>query len=182
MLQAACRHLVHTHYSLPILCYSSYGPHEPPVRPEKFVHEPAKLIMSPNETGTSIPKSEPSYLKRLSPDQVNALYVRIVDHLTRGKRYRDPTYTAGRLAADLQTNTRYIAAAVSLSTGGNYSALVNGFRLRDACNMLASHKFRDMSIEEIGLLAGYASRQAFYLAFNRTYHCTPKTYRKQFEK
>lgn len=140
------------------------------------------VIMSSNEAETPVPKSEPSYLKRLSPEQINTLYVRIVDHLTRGKLYRDPTYTAGRLAADLQTNTRYIAAAVALSTGGNYSALVNGFRLRDACSMLASHKYSDMSIEEIGLLSGYASRQAFYLAFNRTYHCTPKTYRKQFEK
>lgn len=138
--------------------------------------------MNPNQTDITDNKPAPAYLKRLGPEQVDALYVRIVDRLTRTKLYRDPAYTAARLADDLGTNTRYIAAAVALSTGDNYSALVNGLRLRDACRMMTSHKYRHLTLEEIGLLAGYASRQAFYLAFNRKYHCTPKAYRKQLEK
>ena len=31
--------------------------------------------------------------------------------------------------------------------------------------------------EEIGLLAGFSSRQAFYLAFSRVYDITPRAYR-----
>ena len=102
--------------------------------------------------------------------------------LTREKLYRDPQYNTKRLAADLHTNTRYISAAVALCTGNNYSALVNSLRLRDVCKMMRSPKHKDMTVEEIGLLSGFSSRQAFYLAFHRIYACTPRAYRLQIKK
>lgn len=112
----------------------------------------------------------------------NELYIQILEKLTREKLYRDPQYNTKRLAADLHTNTRYISAAVALCTGNNYSALVNSLRLRDVCKMMRSPKHKDMTVEEIGLLSGFSSRQAFYLAFHRIYACTPRAYRLQIKK
>lgn len=120
----------------------------------------------------------PAYRAKMRADRADALYLRIRGHLTDGKRYRDPAYTAARLAAELGTNTRYISAAVAVCTGGNYNALVNSLRLRDACQMLRSAKYARLNVEEIGLLAGFSSRQAFYLAFHRMYDCTPREYRQ----
>lgn len=128
---------------------------------------------------TQKPKTEPAYRTRLKAERANELYIRILKQLTAGKLYRDPAYNTARLAADLQTNTRYISAAVAVCTGGNYSALVNGLRLRDACRMMLSPNYRKLTVEEIGLLAGFASRQAFYLAFRRVYDCTPLAYRRR---
>ena len=125
------------------------------------------------------PASEPAYRSRLKADRAYALYVRLLEKLTKEKLYRDPKYTAAQLARDLQTNTRYISAAVAVCTGKNYAALVNGLRLRDACKMLRSPKSAYLSAEEIGLLSGFASRQAFYLAFARVYSCTPREFRLQ---
>lgn len=119
----------------------------------------------------------PAYYKKISSERIDALYVSILQKLTREKLYRDPAYTAARLAADLGTNTRYISAAVALSTGGNYATLVNGLRLRDACKMLRAVKFSHLNVEEVGMLAGFASRQSFYQAFHRRYSCTPLEYR-----
>lgn len=123
------------------------------------------------------PASEPAYRSRLKADRAYALYVRLLEKLTKEKLYRDPKYTAAQLARDLQTNTRYISAAVAVCTGKNYAALVNGLRLRDACKMLRSPKSANLTAEEIGLLSGFASRQAFYLAFSRVFTCTPREYR-----
>lgn len=120
---------------------------------------------------------EPVYRNRIKPDRAYALYVRILEKLTKEKLYRDPNYTTAQLARDLETNTRYISAAVAICTGNNYAALVNGLRLRDACKMLRSPKSANLTAEEIGLLSGFASRQAFYLAFSRVYSCTPREYR-----
>lgn len=122
---------------------------------------------------------QPAYYKKMKAERADALYVSILQKLTQEKLYRDPSYTASRLSADLGTNTRYISAAVALSTGGNYAALVNGLRLRDACKMLRSPRYAHMSVEEVGLLAGFASRQAFYQAFHRLRGCTPLEYRRQ---
>lgn len=122
-------------------------------------------------------KKEPAYRTRLRSDRAAELFVKILEKLTAGKLYRDPKYTAQKLAEELQTNTRYISAAVALHTGDNYNALVNSYRLRDACRMLRSTRYAQYTAEEIGLLAGFSSRQAFYLAFHRSKNCTPRQYR-----
>ena len=122
-------------------------------------------------------KATPAYRTRLKAERADELYIRILQKLTGEKLYRDPKYTTAKLARDLHTNTRYISAAVAVSTGQNYCALVNGLRLRDACKMLRSPKYAHLTAEEIGLLSGFASRQAFYTAFSRIYDCTPREYR-----
>lgn len=122
-------------------------------------------------------KKEPAYRTRLRSDRAAQLFVKILEKLATNKLYRDPKYTAQQLAQDLQTNTRYISAAVALHTGDNYNALVNSYRLRDACRMLRSSRYAHLTAEEIGLMSGFSSRQAFYLAFHRTKNCTPRQYR-----
>lgn len=134
------------------------------------------------EQNTLKTKPEPAYRTRLKAEKANELYLRIVEKLTKEKLYRDPSYNTAKLAADLKTNTRYIAAAVAVCTGNNYSALVNSLRLRDVCKMMRSAHYKDMTTEEIGLLSGFSSRQAFYLAFHRIYECTPRAYRLQLSK
>lgn len=129
------------------------------------------------EENTTERNAEPAYRSKLKAERAYELYIKILAQLTRDKLYRDPSYGTAQLAEDLGTNTRYISAAVAVCSGGNYSALVNGLRLRDACKMLRAAKYARMSVEEIGLLAGFASRQAFYTAFHRMYDCTPKEYR-----
>jgi len=122
-------------------------------------------------------KKEPAYRTRLRSERAAQLFVKILEKLTTGKLYRDPKFTAQKLAEELHTNTRYISAAVALHTGDNYNALVNSFRLRDACRMLRSARYAQYTAEEIGLLSGFSSRQAFYLAFHRNKNCTPRQYR-----
>lgn len=122
-------------------------------------------------------KPVPEYRLRMKGDTSDELYVRILAHLTKNKLYRDPTYTTRQLAKDLNTNMRYISAAVGNNSGNNYSNLVNSFRLRDACHMLRSSRYARFTAEEIGLLSGFASRQAFYKAFSRVYDMTPRAYR-----
>ena len=124
------------------------------------------------------PSAEPIYRSRLKTERWQALYVQILKHVTEARRYRDPQCTAARMAKELNTNTQYVSIAVANATGGNFKALVNRLRLRDACRMLTSPRHARLTAEEIGLLAGFSSRQAFYLAFHRHYACTPKQYRK----
>lgn len=128
------------------------------------------------------PDNVPAYRLRMKTEHANELYVQIVEHLTRNKLYREPTYGTRQLAEDIGTNTRYISAAVATCTGENYNALVNRMRLRDACTMLRAARFSHLSAEEIGLLSGFASRQAFYVAFKRHSDCTPREYREKFTK
>ncbi|MGN1260451.1 MAG: helix-turn-helix transcriptional regulator [Alloprevotella sp.] len=119
-----------------------------------------------------------SYRNRLKAERADQIYVDILQKLIGEKYYRRPDFHAADLAAELGIDRRYISAAVATHThGGNYNALVNDIRLREACRMLTSLRYRNYTAEEVGLAAGYASRQAFYVAFRKRYGLTPRQYR-----
>lgn len=138
-------------------------------------------IMNTNNDHTP-QKVERDYYKQMRSEKAYEIYVKVINKLMKKKLYRDPSYRSAQLAADLKVPPRYITTAVAVCTGGNYRSLVNGMRLRDACNMLSQSRFAHMSAEDIGLLSGFASRQAFYIAFNRVYKCTPLQYREQHQQ
>lgn len=124
-------------------------------------------------------KKEPVYRAQLRGERADEIYVNILKCLTQDKHYRDPAFTARRLAQELGITARNLSAAIAQHTGNNYNALVNSYRLRDACRMLRSARYAHLSVEEIGLLSGFSSRQAFYVAFHRVYDMTPRAYRLQ---
>lgn len=121
-----------------------------------------------------------AYHTRIKGDRSDHIYVDILRKLTGEKLYRDPSYNATRLADDLGVNRRYISAAVAAHTdGGNFTSLVSELRLREVCRMLTSPRYVHYTAEEIGLTAGFSSRQTFYTAFRRKYGITPRQYRRQ---
>lgn len=127
------------------------------------------------------PRPARAYYRQMSDATADELYVRILQKIVVEKRYRDPDYTARQLAAELGTTPRYVAAAVARHTGDNYNAMVNHYRLRDACAQLRQPRYAHFTAEEIGLMSGFSSRQAFYLAFKRAFDVTPLAYRRQHQ-
>ena len=123
-----------------------------------------------------------SYRNRLALKRSDELFVRIMNKLSIGKLYRKPNYTSRMLAQELGCDTRHIAASVAVHTnGGNFRMLINSLKLREACRLLKSKKHAGYSVEEIGLSAGFASRQAFYVAFHRKYNVTPREFRQEVQ-
>lgn len=122
---------------------------------------------------------EPAYRRRLRSTRSDELFMQMMQRVVMEKKYLDPDYSAAQLAADLSTNTRYISAVVALHTGQNFSQFINSYRLREACRKLRSPRYAGYTAEEVGLSCGFASRQAFYLAFRKVYDVTPQQYRQQ---
>lgn len=119
----------------------------------------------------------PCYCARIKEKRTTELFSEILKKLKRDRLYRDPNYSAKQLAADINTNTRYLAATIHTKTGGNFNTLINNLRLLDAKRMLQSCKYQKLSLEEIALYSGFSSRQSFYRAFYKAYQTTPKQYR-----
>lgn len=105
------------------------------------------------------------------------LYEQICKRLENGKRYRGTYLSATQIAHEISIRPGDISEAVATHFGDNYNVLVNSFRLRDAVRMLRQSRYNDYSLEEIGLMVGFNSRQAFYNAFEHAFHCTPKQFR-----
>ncbi|MCR4994634.1 MAG: helix-turn-helix domain-containing protein [Bacteroidales bacterium] len=126
-------------------------------------------------------KEKPAtYRTAIKPEIIDNIYEQILRKMIVEKKYRDPNYSAKQLAAEIQTNTRYISAAVSLRFQMNYAELVSEYRIRDAVSMLTDKRSRDLSMGEVALACGFANRQSFYSSFYRIQGKTPKHFRDEF--
>jgi len=96
------------------------------------------------------------------------------------KKYRDKSYTAKMLAEELETNTRYIAATLSMRYNTNFNNYINKYRINDAISMLTNKRYAEMNMEEIGLIVGFSNRQSFYTAFKEITGVSPKVYKRKF--
>jgi len=114
---------------------------------------------------------------RINQGRADRLYVQLLAWLTAQGRYRSRDCSQANAAAALGVSVYTLSAAIKRSTEGRYSDIVNNLRLRDACEMLGDPTLENMSAEDIGLAAGYASRQAFYTAFARRHSVTPQQFR-----
>lgn len=126
-------------------------------------------------------EKEASYRSLIRAELADELYDRILTIIVAEKKYRDPDYSAKQLAKDLDTNPRYLSAVINSRFGMNYSFLVNELRVRDAVHMLVDKRFVDKTMEEIGLMSGFANRQSFYAAFYKEKGEAPHKYKKRHQ-
>ena len=108
------------------------------------------------------------------------LYERILNIIVIEKKYRNKDFSAKDLAAELNTNTRYISAVINSRFNKNFSCLINEYRIKEAMHRMTDKRYIDMTIEEIGKIVGFANRQSFYSAFYRIMGETPNHYRKRY--
>lgn len=124
-------------------------------------------------------KKEASYIGALSTSLVEEIYEKILLKFVVEKKYRDPEYTAAKLAEEIGCNARYISAVVHLRYRDNFSQLINDFRVKEAMYMITDRHFADLKMEDVAKATGFANRQCFYSAFFRKNGMTPLEYRAQ---
>lgn len=121
-----------------------------------------------------------SYRRSVAPSFVEDVARKIIQKLMVEGNYRDPKYSAKRLADDIGINSRQASAVISLRFQQNYSQLVGNMRVQEAKYMLQEREFRNMKMEDIAINVGFTTRQNFYATFFRQCGMTPKEYRFKY--
>lgn len=122
---------------------------------------------------------EATYRTLVSPSLMDELKDKILNVIVMQKKYKDKDYSAKRLAEDLGTNTRYISAVVNVKFHMNYTSFVNKYRIEEAMSILVDKRYRELRVEEVSDMVGFANRQSFYASFYRVTGITPKEYKLQ---
>lgn len=122
-------------------------------------------------------KKDAAYRALVSKRKVRELKDQIYNIICKQKKYKDKEYSARQLAADLNTNTRYISAVVSVCFGMNYTSFVNSQRISYAKTLLANKKFAKLRMDEVSEMSGFSNRQSFYAAFYKFTGITPRQYK-----
>ncbi|MGN1376695.1 MAG: helix-turn-helix domain-containing protein [Prevotella sp.] len=122
-------------------------------------------------------KQMAEYCTKINDKVIAKLKVGIINIIVKKKKYLDKDYSVKKLAADLDTNTRYIASTMRIAFDMNYASFVNKCRVEAALPILRDKKYAKLKIEEVGYMVGFSNRQPFYASFYKYYAMTPRQYR-----
>ena len=122
---------------------------------------------------------EAAYRTLVNPQLMDELKEKILYVIVMQKKYKDKDYSAKRLAEDLGTNTRYVSAVVNVRFHMNYTSFVNKYRIEEAMSILVDKRYKDLNIEDVSDMVGFANRQSFYASFYKLMNMTPREYRLQ---
>lgn len=121
-----------------------------------------------------------SYRNSVTPNIVEDIARKIIMKLAIEQKYRDPNYSAKRLADDINVNMRHISAVINMRFQQNYAQLVGEMRIHEAKYMLQDSHFDKMTMEDIAINVGFTTRQSFYAAFYRQCGMTPREYKLKY--
>lgn len=128
-----------------------------------------EMVMAEKEA-TTVPMNE-----------LRGLAKRIDDYLNQTEAFTNPDITIRILADCLTVPVEKISAAINKEMNKNFFDLINEKRV-DKAKVLLSCKLDKITIEGIGLEAGFNSRTSFYRAFKKYTAINPSEYINQLEQ
>ncbi len=92
------------------------------------------------------------------------------------KLYLKSNLTLGKLAQNLDVNSKYLSQVIHEEYGSGFSDFINRLRIQEAARMLANKSYSHISIEGISELVGFTSKSTFNSAFKKIMGVTPSFY------
>ena len=132
----------------------------------------ALLILRRRRTHGDCPPESPD-LPQDSPN--NELMQRIQGLMEKQRLYTNVELKVSDVAAQLNTNSRYISDCIKACEGCTFSQFVNKYRLAHAKRLLRDHP--DMKLSTIWAEAGFASEQSFHRTFKQDTGLTPREWK-----
>lgn len=120
------------------------------------------------------------YLKKISQSSSMTLYLRLLETVTKDKRYLLPEITAQQMTQELECTARQLSAAVQTGGEENFSSFINGLRVKEVCLRMTMLRYNTLKVEDIAKGCGFKSRQVFYRSFEKVEGITPAQWREQF--
>jgi AraC-like DNA-binding protein len=125
----------------------------------------------------------PRYEKSgLSDTAADDLFRRIEHLMAHAKPFTDPELDREGLAALLGADARAVGEAVNRAGGTSLAGYLRRKRLAEADKLLAAPENARVSLEALGLQAGFRSRSRFYAAFEEAYGETPGARRERLQQ
>ena len=102
----------------------------------------------------------------------------ITDILIKKKMYRVPYFSAGKLGEMLGVPNYKISRILQAEFGKTYADIVLDARVKEAMKILRDEKYREMTVDDIGVMVGFKNRQSFFDAFHKYGGMTPEKWRR----
>jgi AraC-like DNA-binding protein/Flp pilus assembly protein TadD len=125
--------------------------------------------------------SEPIKTSALSNEKKFELFRKITE-LKEAKIYLDKNISLDKMAAQIETNAKYLSQVIHEMFKTNFANFINELRINEARRMLCDSNYEQYSIEGIAEMAGFNSKQLFNKTFKKFTGITPSYYKIQSAK
>ena len=89
-------------------------------------------------------------------------YKNLIDHIIRvEKKYRDPDFSACKLAEKLGIRSYTLSRIIKSEFGTTYTDIVHTLRVQDAMRHLKDRRLSPYTVDDIGVMVGFCNRQSF---------------------
>jgi AraC-like DNA-binding protein len=110
-----------------------------------------------------------------------ALYKCIVDRIDETKCYTNAHFTLVDLASMMGIHHRKLSYIINKMSGSNFNAFINKFRVEEAKRIMRDpEKARGLTLDALGVEAGFKSKSSLYVAFKRFEGTTPGKFMHDF--
>ncbi|MDE5877583.1 MAG: helix-turn-helix domain-containing protein [Muribaculaceae bacterium] len=140
-----------------------------------------ELLRSINQKASQLSSSVIFPMETKSPEELRRqrLVNDIRNALNDTKLICDPNFSLQILASHINSNTKYVSAAINEEFNMNFKTLLNERRIQEVCRMMMDNdKYGNYTISAIAQEAGYNSMNSFITAFKRLMGMTPSKYRE----
>ena len=104
--------------------------------------------------------------------------IEALDQKTKNDLYLNVKITLPELAYKLEIPAYQLSQAINRKSGLNFNDFINRFRTEYCKNILLDEKYNHYTMEAIGELSGFKSRQTFIKSFKKFYNQTPSEFLK----
>jgi AraC-like DNA-binding protein len=111
---------------------------------------------------------------------VPSYLIQINQIMTDDKVYLENNFTEEQMANRLGITYHQLSEIVNSEFKVNFPTLMNQYRIEDSKKLLIERA--DLNVADIGKMAGFGSRSAFYLEFKKHSGMNPNDYRKKYRK
>lgn len=114
----------------------------------------------------------------LSGPLVESIYTLAHTYIKEKKIFLNVKITLPDLAFQLNVPAYQLSQAINRKSGLNFNDFINRFRIEHCREVLLDEKYQHFTMEAIGELSGFRSRQTLIKSFKKFYNLTPSEYIK----
>ena len=130
------------------------------------------------DASTGVGAEAPSTRRLLiSKEQREKLLDRIIHVMEEPELYCDPDFSIDRLAAAIESNSRYVSEVINEEYGMNFRAFLNRYRVKEAMRRLEDiEHYGHLTIKAVAESVGYKSQATFITVFTKETGLKPSLY------
>jgi AraC-like DNA-binding protein len=142
----------------------------------------AQLPGSPLANATSAAHIQRYAKSGLSLQQMEQVKQQLDELMDAEKLYLRADLTLPELAETLACSVNHVSQAINAGFGVSFFDFINGFRVREAMQLLGDRRNGEPTVLSVALQVGFNSTSTFYVAFRKVTGQTPAQYRRAFAR